>query len=150
MKKFILSTMLLSFTINSFSQVEKAPKLSKEYYLQKSKNKKTAAWILLGGGTAMMVGGLIAFGNNWDNSDSYTATDISGFFAIGGFFADIVSIPFFVSAHKNKIRAARVAITGQKILWYQKNSIGFETQPCVTIKIGLGNLVKQHIIKRFL
>ena len=51
--------MLLSFTINSFSQVEKAPKLSKEYYLQKSKNKKTAAWILLGGGTAMIVGGAI-------------------------------------------------------------------------------------------
>jgi hypothetical protein len=49
MKKFILSMMLSSFTINSFSQVEKAPKLSKEYYLQKSKNKNTIGWILLGG-----------------------------------------------------------------------------------------------------
>jgi hypothetical protein len=90
----------------------------------------------IGGGTAMIVGGAIAFSHNWDYG-SYTATDISGFVLLGGIVADIVvSIPFFVSAHKHKIRAARVAITSQKILWYQKNSIGFVTQPCVTIRIG--------------
>src|SRR5512146_2732795 len=61
MKKFILSITLLLFTINSFSQVEKAPRLSRDYYLQKSKNKKTTAWILLAGGTAMIVGGAIFY-----------------------------------------------------------------------------------------
>ena len=136
MKKFILALTFLFFGLQTFSQSEKSSALSKDYYLQKSKNRKTAAWILLGGGTAMIVGGAIAFAHNWDYG-FYTATDISGFVLLGGLVADIVSIPFFVSAHKNKIRAARIAITSQKILWHQKNITGFVTQPSLTLRIGL-------------
>jgi hypothetical protein len=106
MKKFILSIMLLSFTINSFSQGGKAPTLSRDYYLQKSKTNNTIGWILLGGGLLL-----------------------------AGIVGDIISIPVFISSHKNKIRAASVAITNQRILWHQKNNISLVTQPSVTIRI---------------
>jgi len=136
MKKNLFALLLLFFVLQTFSQSGKGHTLSKDYYLQKSKKQKTIAWILFGGGTAMVVGGAIAFSHNWDYG-SNSATDISGFVMLGGIVADIVSIPFFVRAHKNKERAASVAITNQKILWYQKNSVGFVMQPAVTIRIGL-------------
>ena len=128
MKKIIFSFILLSFTFICFSQVEKAPKLSKEYYLQKSKNKKTVAWISLGGGTAMIVGGAIsepkAKPSSLSDAYNFNASDIIILIGTG---IDLISIPFFVGAHTNKKIAASVAITNQKILSHQKNSVGFVT-----------------------
>ncbi len=138
MKKFILLIMVLLFTMNSFCQVEKAPSLSKAYYLQKSKSNNTTGWILLGAGTAMIVGGAMTYPPRKPSHGiegvglTLNANDI---IIMIGASADIISIPFFISAHKNEKRAGRVAITNQKILWYQKNNIGFVTQPSVTIRI---------------
>ncbi len=91
---------------------------------------------MLGGGTIMAVGGLISFSHNYYYG-SNSATDISGFIALGGIVADIVSIPFFISSSKNKKKAAALAISNQTIFLPQKNSIDFVTQPAITIKIGL-------------
>jgi hypothetical protein len=96
MKKFILSIILLSFTINSFSQVEKAPMLSRNYYLQKSRNNNTIGWILLGGGTAMIVGGAISnppreSSPSLSDAFAFNANDIIILVGIG---VDLISIPF--------------------------------------------------------
>ena len=40
---------------------------SKAYFLQLSKKNRTAAWTLLGVGTAMMIGGAAAFDSSWDS-----------------------------------------------------------------------------------
>jgi hypothetical protein len=138
MKKIIFSLTLLLFVARCFSQTTSSPKLSKDYYLQKSKTQKTIGWVLLAGGTAMVVGGAISYpkreSSSFSEAYTFNANDIIILIGTG---ADIISIPFFISAHKNKKRAARVAITNQKILWSQKNNIGFVTQPSFTIKIGL-------------
>jgi hypothetical protein len=149
MKKFLFALLLLVFVLQTFSQSDKGSTLSKDYYLQKSKNKNTIGWILLGGGTAMIVGGAIFYPKR-ESPPSYSSfssafSSFSEAFTLNandiiiliGTGADIISIPFFISAHKNKKRAASVAITNQKILWYQKNNVGFVTQPSVTIKFGL-------------
>ena len=138
MKKIIFSLTLLLFVARCFSQTTSSPKLSKDYYLQKSKTQKTIGWVLLAGGTAMVVGGAIsepkAKPSSLSDAYNFNASDIIILIGTG---VDIISIPFFISAHKNKKRAASVAIANQKILWSQKNNIGFVTQPSVTIKIGL-------------
>ena len=135
-KKIVLATTLSFLILTAFTQTTPNSKFSKDYYLQKSKNKKTVAWILLGGGTAMAVAGAIAFSDNWDKG-SNTATDISGFILLGGFVADIVSIPFFISAHKNKKRAVSIVFTNQKIFLPAKNNNGLIARPSVVIRVGL-------------
>jgi len=74
----------------------------KELHLKKSKNQKTTAWILLGGGTAMIIGGAIGFDDSWDKSSEYTKTDIFGFITLAGIISDLVSIPFFISSAKHR------------------------------------------------
>ncbi|MCW3110612.1 MAG: hypothetical protein JWQ09_5118 [Segetibacter sp.] len=135
MKKIVFSLTLLLFVVKSFSQEPTSPALSKDYYLKKSKNQKTVAWILLAGGTVMAVGGAISFSHNYDYG-SNSATDISGFLLLGGIVSDIVSIPFFTSSSKNKRKAASIAISNQNIFLPRQNSFALKTQPTITLKIG--------------
>lgn len=135
MKKFIFSLMFLLFVLKSFSQTPTSLEHSKDYYLKKSKNQKTTAWILLGTGTALIGVGLI------DGSKKTTLSEGSGdfwFYALTvGVAADLASIPFFISSSKNKKRAASITINNQNILLPQQSSLCLKMQPAITLKINL-------------
>jgi hypothetical protein len=105
-----------------------------DWYLQKSKNQKTTAWILLVSGTAMAIGGGIAFDKTYDDS-SYTATDISGIIMVAGVGADLASIYFFVKAGQNKRKAASLAINMQNYLPNHENSVILYPVPSMTLRI---------------
>ena len=134
MKKFIFSIMFLLSVVNSFSQTHTASQHSKEYYLQKSKNQKTTAWILLGAGTTSMVVGLIEGSHAPNNLDNLT----KGFAPVLiGLAVDLASIPFFINASKNKRIASYVTINNQNILLPQQSSLCLKMQPAITLKINL-------------
>lgn len=129
MKKNFLSFLLSFFITISFGQTTTNQKDSKDHFLKKAKSQRTVAWVLLGGGTGLFFGGgLTAFGKSGPTAWDYVF--------VTGLVADIVSIPFFISAHHNKKKAARVAFTNQKIILPGKKNIGWLTQASVTIKIG--------------
>lgn len=135
MKKIVFVLALLFFVTNSFSQMPPSGGDSKPYdYLKRSKNHKKVGWILLAGGTAMVVGGLAAFDKSW-NRGSNTGTDISGFLLLAGIFADLGSAAFFVSSAQNKRKAAAVGLTNQKILVPHQNSFALKSQPSLTLRI---------------
>lgn len=135
MKKIAFALALLLFFVESFGQAPARPAFSKGYYLEKSKNQKTAAWILLAGGTAMAAAGALAFNQNYD-SGSNSATDISGVLLLSGIVADIVSIPFFISSSKNKRKAASITMGNQNIFLPRQSTFALKMQPSITIKIG--------------
>ena len=66
MKKLLLIISVMLLCMNSYAQEQPAPaqSMTKQDYIQKSKNQKTTAWIMLGGGTAMAVGGMVWVVNN--------------------------------------------------------------------------------------
>ena len=133
MKKILLMLVPAVLTLNTFSQTIH-PTYPKNHYQQKSKHQKTAAWILLSGGTIMAVAGGISFSSNWDLG-SNSATDVSGFIMLGGIIADIVSIPFFVSAAKNKRKAAAIVFNPQNNYMIVQNRV-LKIQPGISLKIG--------------
>jgi len=99
MRKFFICTTLFFLTTSSFcQQTEVSPTLTKQDYLQKSKNQKTAARILLWGGAAVAIGAII-FDVNSDWSKSETPY-IVAFSA--GCASMIGSIPLFVASKRNK------------------------------------------------
>jgi len=55
---------------------------------------------------------------------------------IGG-AATITSIPFFISSHKNKKRAASIALSNQNIHVPFHNNFVVKTQPTLTLKLNL-------------
>lgn len=58
MKRIMLPLFSLLILAKTFSQPATSPVISKDHYLQKSKKQKTAAWILLGAGIGMAIGGI--------------------------------------------------------------------------------------------
>ena len=137
MKKIILFTMLLIFSVSSFSQQTTPSKpVTREDYLKKSKNQKTAAWVLLGGGTVLIGTGFL-IGDREESSfdDAATGAILGGI----GVLSMIGSIPVFLASGKNKRRANAMSTSiGMENADFVK---GYTTvhasYPAISIKIRL-------------
>ena len=151
MKNFIILTMLLAFTTVSLAQ-QTAPiqqqttpnqnwKDSDLY--KKSKTQKTVAWVLLGSGTALFVGGLIAHYNYLNNNDNpfaeLTETTTGEVVAGVGVLVASGSIPFFIASSKNKkkAKAASVFIDVERARVLQGTAFSNQPFPAVGVRIPL-------------
>ena len=105
MKKNIIYLLLLALPATSFCQkTNDTVPVVKTDYLIKSKNQKTAAWVLLGGGTALIgVGFLIGDSKNATFDDAGTGVVLGGI----GFLSAVGSIPLFIASGKNKKKAMK-------------------------------------------
>lgn len=103
---FLLVCLLIAFTGNSqpppgYSKTRMSDGELGQFYLQKSKSEKTKAWIFLVGGAALQIAGTVSYANNFFE-ESTTNADVM---MLVGSLASGVSIPWFISAAKNKGRA---------------------------------------------
>ena len=105
MKKTIIYLLLIGLSMSSFCQkTNDSVPVVKTDYLVKSKNQKTAAWVLLGGGVALMGAGyLIGDSKNATFDDAGTGVVLAGI----GFLSTIGSIPLFIASGKNKRKAMK-------------------------------------------
>jgi len=135
MKKMISLALLLAVAVTSFSQqTDPSLVLTKQDYLQKSKQQKTAAWIMLSSGAAMIGGGLaINLSGGILSGNGSKGLWLS---YLGGATA-LASIPFFIGASKNKKKAAGLSFKNETIPQLQKNSFVFKMAPSLTLKINL-------------
>lgn len=120
MKK-TFSILLLIYFINIFrisAQINKPDSSINDQHkmvdllLKKSKNQKTAAWILLGAGAGVAIAGGIIGTNAVENSNPNDPFDIfprgtlaGGGMVLGGAVAMIASVPFFIASGRNKKEA---------------------------------------------
>lgn len=114
-----------------FSCLFSQPK-TKEYFLQSSKKQKTTAWILLGTGAVAIITGAIIDNSHKGEEQSFTG----GFVEVGGIICTLTSIPFFISASKNKKRAMTVSMNSRRILLLQSNSFVSRVQPSVSLRMS--------------
>mgnify|MGYP003624610739 FL=1 len=128
--------LLLALLLVSSVLVGQTKEFSKDYFLQKSKKQKTTAWILLGGGTAIAVGGFAAFDSSWD-SGSASTTDIAGVIGTVGLLTSLASIPYFISAGKNKKTAMSITFNYKPVYLSNDNLAETQSYPTMSLKIKL-------------
>jgi len=135
MKKNILYFLLLVLPIASFcQQTNDTVPFVKTDYLLKSKNQKTAAWVLLGGGTALIgLGFLIGDSKNATFDDAGTGVVLGGI----GFLSVVGSIPLFIASGKNKRKAmnASAFIKLETVPLPQKQSFVQNSYPAFSVNI---------------
>lgn len=131
MKKITMCLLLIFVAaIIRGQQTTTAPTLNKQDYLKKSKTQKTTAWVLLGGGVALGIGGAAWAGSDWEASGPGALMVIGGASVLG-------SIPLFIASGKNKKRAASMTIRNERIISNQKNSFVYKSIPSLSISIQL-------------
>ena len=146
MKKIILFAMFLTLSATSFSQPNTETPKVKADYLQKNKNQKTAAWILVGGGAALIVTGSIVWANDINKAAEtdpfegiaaiYTST--SGYWIVAaGLVAAAGSIPLFIAAARNKRKAMSMSFKNETVPLLQDGSFVNRSVPSLTLKISL-------------
>ena len=119
-----------SLRLNSFLQDQP---YSKEYYLHKSKNQRTIAWVMFIGGTAFFLAGTyIAVDNLY--GEPTTAGPVLFW---TGTASMLGSIPFFISAGKNKRKAASITFINEKIWMPQQGALVGKMQQGISLKLSL-------------
>jgi predicted MFS family arabinose efflux permease len=135
MKKIILLMTLLLLIVTSFCQITTNSTLSKDYYLNKSKSQKTAAWILLAGGAAVAVGAAILdVSSDWSKSETPYLIALST-----GCVSMLGSIPLFIASGKNKRKAmaANAFFKIESTPVFSGYNVVYVSYPAISIKVTL-------------
>ena len=111
MKKLVSLSLLLIISIITFCQQDPifVPGTTKQDYLKKSKNQKTAAWVLLGTGSLSVLVASIEVNPDYGESTNRP------FLAIGGLVAIGASIPNFIASARNKRKAAAISFSNKLV-----------------------------------
>ena len=136
MKKIMIYFLLLVIPAASFCQKtnDNVPAVNTDY-LQKSKNQKTAAWVLLGGGTVLIgTGFLIGDRKESTFGDAATGAVIAGI----GVLSTIGSIPLFIASGKNKRKAMKASafMKMETVPLLQKQSFIQNSYPAFSVNIN--------------
>lgn len=135
MKKFFISTILILISTSLFcQQSDIGQPVTQNSYLQKSKNQKTTAWILLGAGFVLSAGAAVAdVGSDWTKSETpYLVAIVTGCASMLG------SIPLFIAAGRNKRKAKNAAAYFKIQLNRVPTNTGLALHSTPTLSLKLG------------
>ena len=146
MKKIIVSLTALIIGTSCFCQHADSLQSIKTEYLRKSKSQKTAAWVLLGGGIAMTITGMVIYSNAYtdavEDNPWYFGTDANpagAVIATVGLLSCAGSIPLFIASGKNKKRGMAISTSFkmEKASVIQGAGLVKKSYPALSLKIGL-------------
>ena len=137
--------LLSGISIHSFAAVVKDTVPSNaeftQQFLQKSKNQKTTAWVLLGGGTLLNLIATAVFPKDYrilGNSSSANSKASTAFIlSIAGTGSMLASIPFFIASKKNKKRAMNFSVKTELVPRLQNSNFLYKTAPSLNLTIHL-------------
>lgn len=134
MKKIIFCLAVLIVSNSVYSQQTNPPAtMTKKDYLQKSKNQKTAAWILMGGGLGVTILGL----TNEKSDDNKSDNTGKGVAIVTGLAAISVSTTLFIVATNNKKKGEALSFKMEKAPQLQQGSLVNRYFPALTYKFNL-------------
>ena len=111
--------------------------LTREYYLQKSHNQKTAAWVMLGTGLAATIVGMVGVASNYHIYEESSSGDAYGVVALIGTGLALGSIPLFIASGRNYRHAATLSFKNQHLYIPQQGSYVMKSQPALSLVIPL-------------
>lgn len=106
--------------------------------MRKSKNQKTTAWVLFGVGTTAIVGGIaVSSGGQDELTTTLNTAFIGAPLMLLGLTLDVISIPLFVSADKNKKRAmeASTSIKFEEVPSWSGSAVRQSNVPTLAIQV---------------
>jgi hypothetical protein len=144
--KRVFMVLLIAVTAHAFCQ--QTDSLNKSVYLQKSKHQKTGAWVMLGGGVATAIAGIIIFDHAYKKaaendpfgtlfSFGTNVDPAGGYIFLVGSLSAVGSIPLFIASSKNKRKALSVSFKNEKASFIVHANLVNKSIPALSVKINL-------------
>lgn len=125
--KPVILWIALCFSLSTFSQNITDSIDKRQFYLDKSKQQAQTGRILLIGGSAMALAGIVTFSSGSDEGFGFSSgADVGGIMLLAGIAMDFASIPFFVNAAKNSRKAAELSVAYQPLYYSNKGQAAFK------------------------
>jgi len=143
MRKVIIVFIILIAACSAFcQQTNPVPTLTKQDYLEKSKNqKKISQWVGIPGSAMFLAGSVLYFSEILDFSPAspYNERKANAGEAlmITGGAAVLVSAGFAIASRSNKKKAMSLALNKQFVPQLQESTIVYHPIPSLTLKISL-------------
>ena len=139
MKSLLILALTIFSVVSTFSQQKQPDKLTKEYYLDKSRHQKITGIVLLSVGATMAIAGILVGNNEESNASSmYSANfDAGAGLLLTGMAAGLVSIPFFVSSSNNAEKAAAFVGFHQQRVLTPSIRASARMQPAIGLRIRI-------------
>lgn len=138
--KTVIVLLLVLISTAGFAQTTK----SADDYAARSRKLQTGAWILAGGGTAMIAGGTILLAtSDWNDDyieDRETGKIVGGVLLIaGGVVCTLGSIPLFIVSARDRRKAARLSFKTETVPGpgVSKYGLANRQMPSMVLKIQL-------------
>ncbi len=149
MKNLLATALILSFSLPLFSQrITPRPYSRYDDYLLKSRRKQRAGIILLTAGAVVTAGSTILVidgihRNKTDYNDGDLSTgDVEILVGIVGGAIGVASmstsIPFFVGAHRSRVKALNISLKSERAPLLYKTSLSAQSYPALAFQIPLG------------
>jgi hypothetical protein len=146
MKQIVILSLLLFAAINGFSQ-EATPSTQdvQRALLKKSKNLGTTSIVLVSGGSALFVTGLVVYPKDYDwlfgtTPEKESQANTAGALVLSGLVCVAASIPFFIASAITKRKARNVTSLGfkmEKATVLNGRSFSQPSYPALALKISL-------------
>jgi hypothetical protein len=139
------STLLCGIMIATCFTQEPDFTLTKEDYLKKSRNQKTAAWVMALGGTTLAITGLVLIaddvastfppppGTPPEPDDSHS--NLGAVISLTGAAAVLGSIPVFIASGKNKRKAISISLRNERIPGRRPSNLAPQSVPTVNFSV---------------
>jgi hypothetical protein len=135
--EFIGPAAHLDISLYGNSLIYRDTTFTKEYYWEKSKNQKTAAWVMLGGGVGLSIVGIIGLSANYNLFVESTAADTYATLTLIGTGLSLGSIPLFIASGRNARKAIKLSYKTQPVFLPQQNGSFRKTQAAISVQIPL-------------
>jgi hypothetical protein len=136
MKSIILSFGFSLIVFNAISQEFKAPKFSKQKYIQKKRVFNIIGYGLLGTGAFLYIrGSVLAKKQRNANPNGLLNLDGLSEQIVGG-ISGLASVPFFLVVAHYKNKAVSLSVNNEHNFMLQQNALVKTTQPTFTLKFN--------------
>ena len=133
MKILIACLAMLIMASSVQSQTTSTTPTTKQDFLKRSKNQKTAAWLFLAGGGTLIFLGSKDVDNKLGNSEETRSTAA----VVAGIACVSVSTVLFIASSRNKKKAESMAFKMEKAPVLQQGSFAYSSYPAVSFRIRL-------------
>jgi hypothetical protein len=146
MRKITGLFIMVILSASSYAQQTNTQHITKEHFLEKSKNQKKAAYIMLAAGVVLFGTAILIPRGEYEGTgidpvggvtEKYSNDGVKGVCVLTGTLSMLGSIPLFLASSRNKKKAMSISLKKETAPQFYNNRWVYVPVPSITVRLAL-------------